>query len=196
MPVYTERMERAIPLESIPAIIPGDVVDFDAVVRQYRPRIFAFALAALRDRDAAETVAQDCFARAHRSWNQFRGEATLQTWLLQIAVNLVRDARRNRRLQFWKRASVTAIDAGSAADWLPDRDMSPEQRAAARQQVDAIWTLLPSLSEKQRTVFLLHFMEELSQQEIAEVTGISRGAVKVHLFRAVHAIRARLGRTE
>jgi RNA polymerase sigma-70 factor (ECF subfamily) len=189
-------MERVVRLESIPAIVPTDAGDFEAVVQLYRPRIFRFALAALRDRDAAETVAQDCFARAYRSWGRFRGEAALQTWLFQIAVNLVRDERRNRRLQFWKRATASAVDAGSAADWLPDRNLSPEQRVAARQQVDVIWTLLPSLSEKQRTVFLLHFMEELTPQEIEAVTGITRAAVKVHLFRAVHAIRERLGKAE
>src|SRR5436309_3265103 len=77
--------------------------DFDAVVHLYWPRVFRFALASLRDRDAAEALTQDCFLHAYKAWERFRGESSIQTWLMRIAVNLVRDAGRNRRLQFWKR---------------------------------------------------------------------------------------------
>ena len=62
----------------------AEVADFDAVLREYRPRIFRFALASLRDRDAAETVTQDCFLRAHAAWEQFRGEASVQTCLVHL----------------------------------------------------------------------------------------------------------------
>jgi RNA polymerase sigma-70 factor (ECF subfamily) len=166
-----------------------EMQDFESVVRVYRPRIFRYALASLRDRDAAESVTQDCFLKAHRAWAGFRGDATLQTWLMQIAVNLVRDMGRNRRLQFWKRSSV-GLD--SASEWIPDGAVSPENRAAARQQVAAIWAVVEGLSERQRTVFLLHYMEDMDPAEIEAVTGITRAAIKVHLFRAVRAVRERL----
>jgi RNA polymerase sigma-70 factor (ECF subfamily) len=163
-------------------------MDFDAVVREYRPRIFRFALASLRDRDAAETVTQDCFLKAHRAWDQFRGDAAVHTWLMQIAVNLVRDVARSRRFQFWKRA-----DFDVAAVWIRDRGASPEEQAAARERVAAVWEVVSGLSERQRTVFLLHFMEGLTPAEIETATGITRAAIKVHLFRAVHAVRQKLG---
>ena len=163
--------------------------DFEQAVEAYRSRIFRYALASLRDRDAAETVTQDCFLRAHRAWNGFRGEASLQNWLMQIAVNLVRDACRSRRFQFWKRATV---DLDSACDWIPDDAVSPERRMAEKQQVAAIWAVVSELSERQRTVFLLHYMEDMDAAEIETVTGITRAAIKVHLFRAVHKVRERL----
>jgi RNA polymerase sigma-70 factor (ECF subfamily) len=169
------------------------VRDFDAIIEAYRPRIFRFALASLRDRDAAETVTQDCFVKAHRSWHQFRGDSSVQTWLMQITVNLLRDLSRSRRFQFWKRAARTAVDLDAASAWLPDRGASPEERASARQQVDAIWSVVGNLSERQRTVFLLHFMEGMEPAEIEAITGITRAAVKVHLFRAVHTVRGKLG---
>ena len=172
----------------------AEVADFDAVMRQYRPRIFRFALASLRDRDAAETVTQDCFFKAHAAWEQFRGDASVQTWLMQIAVNLVRDLGRSRRFQFWKRALAGAVDLGAASAWVPDGGASPEEQAAARQRVDAVWAVVGKLSERQRTVFLLHFMEEMTAAEIEAATGITRAAIKVHLFRAVHAVRERVGR--
>lgn len=173
-----------------------DLPDFDTVVRIYRPRIFRFALASLRDRDAAESVTQDCFLNAFKAWHRFRGDSSVQTWLMQIAVNLVRDVGRNRRIQFWKRAEAEAVDVIAAQDWVADPGISPEARLAGKQQVEAIWSVLATLSERQRTVFLLHFMEEMSPAEIEAVAGIPRGAVRVHLFRAVHTIRERLGRSK
>ena len=100
------------------AVEAGEKRDFEAAMRSYRPRIFRYALASLRDRDAAETVTQDCFLRAHRGWAGFRGEATLQTWLMQIAVNLVRDRIRNRRLQFWKSLSSAPASYEAAGESL------------------------------------------------------------------------------
>src|SRR5215813_4256418 len=109
MLVYTAGMRAQLAEQQ------AETADFDAVVREYRPRIFRFALASLRDRDAAETVTQDCFLRAYRAWEGFRGEASVQTWLMQIAVNLVRDVTRTRRFQFWKRAQAGAVDLDDAS---------------------------------------------------------------------------------
>ena len=60
--------------------------DFEQMMAAHRLRIYRFALASLRDPDAAETVTQDCFLRAYRSWDAFRGDASVQTWLMKIAV--------------------------------------------------------------------------------------------------------------
>ena len=173
-----------------------EINDIEAIIRMYQPRIFRFALASLRDRDAAETVTQDCFLRAYEARDRFRGDCSIQTWLMQIAVNLVRDFGRNRRFQFWKRAQAARVDLDSASEWIPNQDISPEERAAAAEQIEAIWRVLGSLSERQRTVFLLHFMEEMDSSEIEAATGITRAAVKVHLFRAVHAIRRRVRKSQ
>jgi RNA polymerase sigma-70 factor, ECF subfamily len=163
--------------------------NFDAVMRLYWPRVFRFALASLRDRDAAETVAQDCFLKAYRGRENFRGEASLQTWLMQITVNLVRDHARNRKLMFWKQA--TPEDPT-----LVDKVIDPERRALLSERVNKVWTATVSLPERQRTVFLLRFVEDLQILEIARAMGLSEGAVKVHLFRALRTVRERVGRRE
>ena len=170
----------------------AELEDFDSVVRLHWPRVFRFALASLRDRDAAETVTQDCFLKAYRAKDGFRGESSVVTWLLQIAVNLVRDHARNRRLQFWKRNRAADFDFDGASDEIVTRDRSPEARALAKQQLHAIWRASESLPERQRTVFLLRFVEDMEIAEIAAATKIKEGTVKIHLFRALQTVRARM----
>ena len=64
--------------------------------------------------------------------------------------------------------------------------------AVIREQVQAVWSVAASLPARQRTVFLLRFVEDLDLLEIAEVTGMKEGTVKAHLFRALQSVRARL----
>jgi RNA polymerase sigma-70 factor (ECF subfamily) len=170
--------------------------DFEGVVRLYWLKVFRFALASLRDRHAAESLAQDCFFKAYRARGSFRGDASVSTWLMQIAVNLVRDQVRDRRLQFWKRARQTGVDAESAGRWLADGGASPEVAALAKERVQAVWAATECLSERQRTVFLLRFVEDMDLLEIAAATGMKEGTVKVHLFRALQAVRERVGATK
>jgi len=188
-------MEPTVTAEVIPAVIVDPVLeiqDFDRVVERYWPRVLRFVLAAVHDEDVAETLTQDCFWKAYRSRSAFRGESSLNTWLMHIAVNLVRDHTRSRRFQFWKSAKQKAVDSDTTHEWLPDRSISPEQRASVNEQVQAVWRATENLSERQRTVFVLRFVEEMNIPEIAQATGLTENAVNVHLFRAVRAIRRKL----
>lgn len=169
--------------------------DFEALVRLYRPKVFRFALASLRDVDAAETVTQDCFLRAYQARESFEQRCSLHTWLMQIAVNLIRDHIRNRRFQFWRRANRAAKPVDAAGIAIADHGRSPEAQALLRERVAAIWTAADRLPEKQRMVFLLRFVEDLDLLEIADATGMKEGTVKTHLFRALRAVRERIGET-
>jgi RNA polymerase sigma-70 factor, ECF subfamily len=190
----TVRMGRALSSEVAPVTegSGGPLDDFEAFVEQFRPRIFRFILASLRNRESAENLTQDCFVRAYQARGQFRGEAGAGTWLMQIAANLVRSHEASGRLKFWRRTLRTDVDLSDAGDWISDRQISPEQMAAAKQEVDRIWKVAGRLSGKQRTVFLLRFVEDMELLEIAAVTGMKEGTVKTHLFRALKSVRAGL----
>jgi RNA polymerase sigma-70 factor (ECF subfamily) len=167
--------------------------DFDAVVATYRPKVFRFALASLRDPDAAQTVTQDCFLKAFQAWSRFRHECSLDTWLMTIAVNLIRDHTRNRRLQFWKRTSQESEPAEIIERTLAGTGPTPEAQVILREQVKAIWSAAAVLPPRQRTVFLLRFVEEMELLEIAAATGMKEGTVKAHLFQALRTVRQRVG---
>src|SRR5215471_4976226 len=77
--------------------------DFDSVVEQHQQRIYRVLVGMLRDTDAAQSLTQECLIKAYESRSTYRGEASLSTWLIHIAINLARDYHRNRRLAFWRR---------------------------------------------------------------------------------------------
>ena len=167
--------------------------DFDQLVRVHRSRIFRYILASLRDTDVAETLTQDTFVRAYRARESFRGDSSVGTWLMKIAVNLVRSQIASSRWKFWRQAERYGVNAAEAGDWLADDRRTPEDAALAREQVAAVWLVAETLSERQRTVFLLRFVEDMDLLEIAAATGMKEGTVKVHLFRALAAVREKLG---
>lgn len=177
---------------TLPAAYEAAPIDFDALAQIHRPRVFRFLLASLRNRETAENLTQECFIRAYRARAQFRGEANAGTWLMQIAANLVRTHESSGRLKFWRHALRSDADLAELSDWIADDARSPEQCAVEREQVQAIWQAAARLPERQRTVFLLRFVEDMELLEIAAVTQMKEGTVKTHLFRALNAVRLAL----
>jgi RNA polymerase sigma-70 factor (ECF subfamily) len=178
--------------EQEPRMAPGEDeggLEFANIVVSYRPQIFRFLLASMRDTDLAETLTQECFLKAHRNWSTFRGDSSVVTWLMRIAINLQKDHWRNRRIQFWKHTRTNAVDPDEASEWLPSGESSPEEQLLAREQVKRVWQAVEGLSERQRTVFLLRFVEDMEITEIGRATGLSEGTVKAHLSRALGRVR-------
>jgi RNA polymerase sigma-70 factor, ECF subfamily len=165
--------------------------DMDSIVAMYEQRIFRFHLVSIRDRDVAQSLTQDTFLRAWNARSTFRGDCAISTWLMRIALNLVRDHTRTDRFRFWKRVSETAVDVSDISSHVPHRDSSLESRLIAHEQLALVWESVAQLSERQRNVFLLRFLDELELSEIATITGLPVSTVKTHLYRALATIRAR-----
>lgn len=173
-----------------------ELADFDEVVRVYRPRILRFLLSSLTDRDAAETLTQECFLKAWNARAQFRGDSSLATWLTRIAVNLMRDHLRSRSLRFWQKTRGDSLDVMDISDWVPDGRSSPEDITLARHRVAEVWKAVGELSAHQRSVFVLRFVEEMELDEIAETLKMNLSTVKSHLYRALAVLRERMGGKE
>jgi RNA polymerase sigma-70 factor, ECF subfamily len=166
-------------------IIPAE--GFDQIVRQHQRRVYRVIYLLLRDADAADTLTQECFLRAYRKRSSFRGECKIETWLLRIAVNLARDHVKNRRTSFWRR--LIGLEDGAATGNFAGPEPSPERVLLAREELNAVWAAAASLSERQRSIFLLRFAEEMSLAEIGAVLGVEVGTVKAHLSRATAKVR-------
>ena len=170
--------------------------DFDAVVHAHQQHVFRVLASLLRDADTAETLTQECFLRAYRNRDSFRGSASVRTWLLTIAVNLARDHARNRRMTFWKRLFQHGEDSSLLAEALPDRRPAADKVLMAQEELGNVWAALQQLPDRQRTVFVLRFVDDLSLEQIATATGTTVGTVKTHLFRAVATLRQLTGRSK
>ena len=171
----------------------AELEDVNTLCATYRSRIYRYALLSLRDADLAESVTQDCLLRAHRARDEFRGDCSVATWLTRIATNLIRDATRSRKFQFWKTAP--AVDVGVLADRLRSPGLSPESSLVVREALAKVWDAVEKLPGKQHSVFLLRFVEEMELPEIAAAMGLHVGTVKSHLHRALAAVRKAMERT-
>jgi RNA polymerase sigma-70 factor (ECF subfamily) len=160
-------------------------------MRQHQKRVYRVILLLVKDRDAADTLTQECFLRAYQSLSQFRGECRIETWLIRIAVNLVRDHGKSRRASFWRRLVGLETEHANVAD-LSTQNHSPERVLLARSELQAVWSAVEVLSPQQREVFLLRFVEDLSLAEIADALGLRIGSVKTQLFRALGRVRKQM----
>jgi RNA polymerase sigma-70 factor (ECF subfamily) len=182
---------NAMATGELPAPIVSDAGGVEEWMRLYRGRVFRYILFATRDEDVAESLTQDCFLRAHTAQASFRGECAMSTWLMRIAVNLVRDHQRSMKLRFWRRAAM--LDASEMSDRLPDTQSSTEHRLIAQERVATVWCAVETLSERQRSIFLLRFVEELELPEIAEAMRMNVNTVKSHLYRALSVVKRQVG---
>jgi len=159
---------------------------FYELVRPYERRVYAAALAILRNESDAEDVAQEAMLKAFANIRQFRAEARFSTWLIQITVNEALMRRRRERTVVMEGIDAQRDDDGidyaprDFADW---REIPSEalERKEVRQRLGEA---LGMLDRKYREVFVLRDMEQLNIQETAEALGISVASVKTRLLRA------------
>jgi RNA polymerase sigma-70 factor (ECF subfamily) len=163
--------------------------NFDEIICLHQRRVYRVLYVLLRDADAADTLTQECFLRAYKKLETFRGECRIETWLLRIAVNLARDYGKSRRTSFWRRLVGLEGAEESENRQVRGSQPSPERVLLAREELEAVWAAVDFLSQQQRTIFLLRFTEELSLAEIAAILKLSVGTVKTHLFRATARVR-------
>jgi RNA polymerase sigma-70 factor, ECF subfamily len=173
----------------------SDLDDIEELVRVHRSSVLKHAWWLLKDEDLAETVTQDCFMRAFNSRALYRGQCSVRTWLLAITTNLVRDRTRTHGFRFWKQVRSSAVDVCAMENLLACRRQTVEAEMLTREKLRHIWATVDELPAKQRTVFMLRFVEEMDLSEIAETTGLHLGTVKSHLYRALRAVRLELGET-
>jgi RNA polymerase sigma-70 factor (ECF subfamily) len=145
------------------------------ILHGFRRKVFALAYSFLRNREAAEDVAQDVFIKVWRALPGFDGRASLSTWIYTITRNASLSALRARRPQSSLSDpdvmdAVDATDAASSADAIVDGA--------------ALLRLVDQLPTKQRQVIMLFYMEEQSHEEVAKMLAMPVGTVKTLLHRA------------
>ena len=171
--------------ELIARVQRGEHELFYELVRPYERRVYAAALAILRNESDSEDVAQEAMLKALVNIRQFRAEARFSTWLIQITVNEALMRRRRERKGMVEGIDEHRDDEGEYmprdfADWREIPSEALERKEVRQKLAQALATL----DRKYREVFVLRDMEQLNIQETAEALGISVAAVKTRLLRA------------
>lgn len=171
--------------ELIAKVQRGQTELFYELVRPYERRVYAAAMAILRNETDAEDAAQEAMLKALANIGKFRAESRFSTWLIQITVNEALMRRRRERTRMTEAIDDQRDAEGEYAprDFADWREIPSEvlERKEVRQKLAEA---LSSLDRKYREVFVLRDMEQLNIQETAEVLGISVASVKTRLLRA------------
>jgi RNA polymerase sigma factor (sigma-70 family) len=169
-------------LELVRLFQNGDESAFNQLVLRYQERIYWVARRFVSDHEAADDIAQDVFVKAYESLRSFRAESSLYTWLYRIAVNIALNALRRQKVKEFFRIDelFEAEDTGTEA---PDEAVEREEDRALIEQAIA------RLPNKQRSVFVLRFYEEMPYEEIAKILKTSVGGLKANYFHAVRKIQ-------
>jgi RNA polymerase sigma-70 factor (ECF subfamily) len=163
----------------------GDGDAFGIIVETYRARLFGLAVGILRNRSAAEDVVQEAFVKAYKNLKGFRGDSSIYTWLYRIAVNTAHNHLR-------RATRKTEVDFDEVAPVIEARNPNPAESAANVELGEAIDGAIQNLPPRQREVFMLHYFERLTHREIAEILGVTEGAVKANFFHAVQKLKGAL----
>lgn len=174
----------------------GELAAFEELVEQFQPLVYALCLRILNDGEDARDAAQETFLKIYRHFTNFRGEASLKTWICRIAINQARSSERWWRRRF--RKETISLDAPlgldseterAAGDFLPSADASPEAEALRRERGRQLERALVGLKKDFRIAVILRDIEGLSYEEIAYVTETSIGTVKSRIARGREMLR-------
>lgn len=160
-----------------------DIQAFGKIVDAYQNRVFGFVRRMVVDTEDSADITQETFIRAFQSFSRFDGRSSLRTWLFRIAHNLCVDrARKVGRAPAELR--IEAVTEDEEQLHIPDSRWSPETLAMDAELAEAIEAAIASMSEKLRSVLLLHDREDMQYEEIAQALQLPIGTVKSRLFLA------------
>lgn len=169
----------------------GDRRAFEELIERHKQKAYHIAFGFARDREEAKDLSQEAFLKAYTYLKSFDGRSSFYTWFYRIVVNVCLDYKRRT-----KRTSAGEFDERIENQMEPShnpaRPLAPEQQVLAGQLARKVNAALQTLPAKQRTAFILKNHQGLSIREIAETMETAEGTVKVHLHRAVTALRQSL----
>jgi RNA polymerase sigma-70 factor (ECF subfamily) len=178
--------------ELIARLRERDVAALGEVFRTHGAAMTTLARSLLRDADRADDAVENALLRIHAAAPNFRGEASLKSWVLQITANLCRDELRKRRFDGGRPEDLDplatrGLSVNPTAEW--DAALDREKLLAQLE------TALDRLTDEQREAVLLRDRLGLSYEEAATAAGVKVDVIKARLFRARQALRQMLGGT-
>jgi RNA polymerase sigma-70 factor (ECF subfamily) len=162
----------------------GDMAAFEELVARHRDKIYARALALMRNEEEAIDLSQEAWVKAWQRLKQFQHESSFSTWLTRIVINLCLDRLRRQKRERAESIEALEEESGGVERLMPVVMANPTaglERAELRARIERA---LNQLSVAHRTVIVLHEFEGMEYKRIAQVMGCSIGTVMSRLFYA------------
>ena len=160
-------------------------LEFRGIYDAFHTRIFRYLSRLVGDQEA-EDLCQEVFLKVAQGFNGFRGEAQLSTWIYRIATNTAIDKMRTpafRQDGLTEDLDEEWLESSCAVGHALDSVALPDQEVMRKEMYDCFGNFVKELPVTYRTVFILSELEEMPNQEIAEILGLSLDVVKVRLHR-------------
>ena len=165
--------------------------EFEARLADSSRLAFRVAFSVLRQREDAEDVAQDAFAKAYRSFNQLRDRTRFRAWLVRMTWRMALDRQRANRRRFARELPVD-VEAGLQVRMATGGVEATADVVAARERADRLWKAIQELPEKLRLVVVLAGIEGHDMHEVSALLDVPEGTVKSRLFLARKQLKERL----
>lgn len=165
-------------------VLKGDVEAYSMLVDKYQDRIYSAVVNYVANREDAIDITQETFVKAYSKLNTFNAGSAFYTWIYRIAVNAAIDFIRKRKS---RQADSLDDDKYTQAGFEPvSKDMStdPERVVVKSEQAHMLRKAISQLSDKLRSALVLHDVEGLSQEEVAQILKVPVGTVKSRVSRA------------
>ena len=176
--------------ELVQSALAGRESGFEELVRRYQRPIAAYVYRMVGDYDSALDLTQEVFIKVYNSLARYRSEFKFSTWIYKIAHNAAIDHLRRHGAR--EQALSNGPEGERTEMVLESRRLTPEQESERNERCSEIETVVQLLPHSYRELIVLRHSQDLSYDEIAEVTGLPLGTVKNRLFRAREAMRDQL----
>jgi RNA polymerase sigma factor (sigma-70 family) len=174
----------------IDQVLEGNINAFSHIVDRHKDKAFNLAYRICCSREEAEEISQDSFMKAYKALGSFKGNSSFSTWLYRIVYNTAVSYVRI------KKREVLSIEdfPADATDFMGGGTSEEEAETEYRRAL--LNFAFRKINEEERSLITLHYFDDMSTDEIAEVTGISKANVKVRLFRARQKMLQVIGYSE
>jgi len=174
--------------EIIQRVLDGDVRSYGILIDKHKAKAMTLAMRILKNREDAEEALQDAFVRVYKALSSFEWKSSFSTWLYRIVYNTCATAAGKKDRKY--HLSIDVADEEGQLKEIESDDLQPDIEVESNEFAQIVYEEIEKLPAAYGSTFTLFTIQEMSYEEIVQVTGLPLGTIKARLFRARTLLRA------
>ncbi|MFH1540819.1 MAG: sigma-70 family RNA polymerase sigma factor [Elusimicrobiota bacterium] len=171
--------------------------DFNEIIKKHQQKVYAVVFSLVRNDVETDEIVQQTFVCAFKGLKNFRGDASIETWIIRIALNNVRSYFRKRKFLSFFYPSISEMtlrksgvyDADGKTEDIKDDTQNTEKAVENEAVKKIINTAIDKLPSRQKEVFVMKHLNSFSITKISQVLNIAEGSVKANIFKAIKNLK-------